>query len=192
METKKAIRKQIFAARKTYSDSRIEEMSRQLTQKVLTLPAFLKAERILAYADYNHEVMTEYLIKKAWQMGKQVAVPKVVGRDMVFYLLESFDQLSPGYYGIPEPTRGQIVDWPDALMVMPGVAYDRRFHRAGYGGGFYDRFLEKHPQVVRMAVAFSFQLVPEVPVEPTDISPQYLVTEKEILINGNFEKENDL
>lgn len=192
METKQAIRKQIFAARKTFSDRQIEDMSRQLTEHVLTLPAFLEAKQILAYADYNHEVMTEYLIKKAWEMGKQVAVPKVVGRDMVFYLLESFEQLSPGYYGIPEPTCGQIVDWPDALMVMPGVAFDRKLHRAGYGGGFYDRFLEKHPQVTRMAVAFSFQLVPEVPVEPTDISPQYLVTENEILINKSAEKENSL
>ena len=189
METKQAIRKQIFAARKAVTDEQVDIWSRALTQRFLKLPAFQKAERILAYADYNHEVMTGYLIKKAWEMGKQVAVPKVVGKDMVFYRLKSFASLAPGYYGIPEPVEGEVADWEEALMIMPGVAFDRSFHRVGYGGGFYDRFLEKHPDIIRAAVAFSFQLVPEVPVEPTDIFPQYIVTENETLCNRE-EEEN--
>ena len=41
-------------------------------------------------------------------------------------------------------------------MIMPGVAFDRANHRVGYGGGFYDRYLEKHPQLERVAIAFSF------------------------------------
>lgn len=186
METKQAIRKQIFVARKSITDEQADSWSKEITERVLKLPAFQKAERILAYADYNHEVMTGYLIKKAWEMGKQVAVPKVVGKDMVFYRLTSFATLAPGYYGIPEPVAGEIVDWFEALMIMPGVAFDRNFHRVGYGGGFYDRFLEKHPQIIRAAVAFSFQMVPEVPVESTDIFPQYIVTENETLVNGDF------
>ena len=64
------------------------------------------------------------------------------------------------------------------MMVMPGVAFDKENHRVGYGGGFYDRFLEKHPQVRRVAVAFEFQMLPAVPTEPTDISPEIIVTEK--------------
>ena len=67
-----------------------------------------------------------------------------------------------------------------ALMIMPGVAFDRANHRVGYGGGFYDRYLEKHPQLERVAIAFSFQMLPEVPTEPTDICPQIIVTEEEI------------
>lgn len=98
---------------------------------------------------------------------------------MVFYKLTDFSQLEPGYFGIPEPASGEIVDWPQALMIMPGVAFDRNNHRVGYGGGFYDRYLEKHPQMERVAIAFSFQMLPEVPTEPTDICPQIIVTEKE-------------
>jgi 5-formyltetrahydrofolate cyclo-ligase len=186
METKQAIRKQIFAARKSITDEQADSWSQEITERFLKLPVFQKAERILAYADYNHEVMTGYLIKKAWEMGKQVAVPKVVGKDMIFYRLTSFASLAPGYYGIPEPVAGECVDWLEALMIMPGVAFDRNFHRVGYGGGFYDRFLEKHPKIIRAAVAFSFQMVPEVPVESTDIFPQYIVTENETLANGDF------
>lgn len=109
-----------------------------------------------------------------------MAVPKVVGKDMVFYRLTDFSQLEPGYYGIPEPARGEIVQWEDAMMIMPGVAFDRDNHRVGYGGGFYDRFLEKHPRIERVAVAFSFQILPQVPVEPTDIFPQIIVTESDV------------
>lgn len=181
MEAKKDIRKKIFAERKCVSDAQTEEWSRRITERVISLPAFQKADRIMAYADYNHEVMTRFLIEEAWRAGKEVAVPKVVGKDMEFYLLHDFSQLEPGYYGIPEPVRGEQTDWEDALMIMPGVAFDRKCHRVGYGGGFYDRFLEKHPGIQRLAVAFSFQLLPEVPVEPTDIFPQILVTETELL-----------
>ena len=164
MESKKDIRKKIFAERKLRTDEQIEAMSRTITDKVTALPAFKNADRILVYADYNHEVVTEYLIKEAWKAGKEVAVPKVVGKDMVFY----------------KPVSGEIVNWSKALMIMPGVAFDRANHRVGYGGGFYDRYLEKHPQLERVAIAFSFQMLPEVPTEPTDICPQIIVTEEEI------------
>ena len=73
MESKKDIRKKIFAERKLHTDEQIEAMSRTITDKVTALPAFKKADRILVYADYNHEVVTEYLIKEAWKAGKEVA-----------------------------------------------------------------------------------------------------------------------
>ena len=180
MEEKKQIRKQIFAARKAHTDAQIEDWSRMIADRVTTLPEYKDAKRILAYADYNHEVMTDLIIEAAWRDGKEVAVPKVVGQDMVFYKLTDFAQLEKGYFGIPEPARGEIVQWEEALMIMPGVAFDRQNHRVGYGGGFYDRFLEKHPYITRVAVAFEFQMMSEVPVEPTDISPEIIVTEKEI------------
>ncbi len=179
METKKDIRKKIFAARKECTDREIQAWSKDITKRVISLPAFKKAQRILAYADYNHEVITRYLIEEAWNAGKEVAVPKVAGQDMVFYRLKDFGQLKPGYYGIPEPEEGERVEWNEALMIMPGVAFDRDNHRVGYGGGFYDRFLEKYPFLERVAVAFDFQILPEVPTEPTDIFPQIIVTEKE-------------
>lgn len=181
MEEKKVIRKQIFAARKTVTDEQVDTWSREIAEKVTALPEFINAKRVLAYADYNHEVMTGYIIEEAWKAGKEVAVPKVVGKDMIFYRFTDFEQLQPGYYGIPEPVEGETVEWEDALMIMPGVAFDRENHRVGYGGGFYDRFLEKHPGIARVAVAFDFQMLPAVPVEPTDIFPQVIVTEKETL-----------
>ena len=180
MEEKKAIRKQIFAERKACSDKEIQEWSKEITKNITALPEYQTADRILVYADYNHEVMTRYIIEEAWKAGKEVAVPKVVGKDMVFYRLTDFSQLEPGYFGIPEPVRGEIVKWEDALMVMPGVAFDPENNRVGYGGGFYDRFLEKHPDITRLAVAFDFQILDLVPTEPTDICPQIIVTQSKV------------
>lgn len=180
METKKDIRKYIYGVRKKCTDQEIENWSRKITEKVLSHPAFIQAEKIMVYADYNHEVITRYIIEEAWKLKKEVAVPKVSGKDMIFYKLTDFSQLEEGYYGIPEPTKGQIADWQDALMIMPGVAFDRDNHRVGYGGGFYDRFLEKHPGLVRLAIAFEFQILAQVPVEPTDILPQIIITEEKL------------
>ena len=181
MDTKKEIRKKVFAARKQRTDAWVEEMSKAITQRVVALPAFKHADRILAYADYNHEVITRYMIEQAWTDGKEVAVPKVFGKDMIFYKLTDFSQLESGYFGIPEPREdGETVSWEDAMMIMPGVEFDEKCDRVGYGGGFYDRFLEKHPGICRVAVGFSFQILPEVPTEPTDIRPQVVVTEEKI------------
>ena len=179
MEEKRAIRKKIFTARKQYTDQQIRDLSIDLTHRLTQLPEFIQAKRIMAYADYNHEVMTRFLIEEAWKTGKEVAVPKVVGKDMIFYHFTDFGQLEPGYFGIPEPVRGDTVSWENALMIMPGVAFDRDNHRVGYGGGFYDRFLEKHPDILRVAVAFDFQIMDIVPTEPTDICPQIIVTESD-------------
>ena len=181
MEEKKAIRKQIFKARKEHSDTWIEEKSRRITELLTALPEYEDADRIMAYADYNHEVITRYIIEQSWKDGKEVAVPKVFGKDMVFYRLTDFSQLESGYFGIPEPKEdGETVSWEDAMMVMPGVAFDENCNRVGYGGGFYDRILEKHTGIRRVAVGFSFQILSEVPTEPTDIRPQVIVTEEKI------------
>lgn len=181
METKQHIRRQIAALRKACSDEEVEEKSLAITGRVLALPEFLHCRKMYIYADYNHEVRTEYLIKEAWKMGKQAAVPKVEGTEMRFILLEDFSKLAPGYFGIPEPVEGETVHWEDGLMIMPGVAFDRENRRVGYGGGFYDRFLEKHPGLFTVALGFEFQILDQVPFEETDIRPRVIVTEEEVL-----------
>ena len=179
MEEKKVIRKKIFAIRQDISDQWVQDISIELSKHLIDLPVFQHAKKVMIYADYHHEVKTDYIIRAAWEAGKQVAVPKVVGKAMVFHLLTDFNQLKPGYFGIPEPVSGEAVCWDEALMIMPGVAFDRKNHRIGYGGGFYDRYLEKHPGLDTVALAFDFQIKDQVPCEITDICPQVIVTETE-------------
>lgn len=180
METKQDIRKYVFERRKQADRETIVEASHQICQKVAALPAFQEREWIFAYMDFNREVMTGELIEEAWKLGKRVAVPKVEGSDMTFYEITSFEQLRPGYFQIPEPEECPEAICENALLIVPGVAFDREHHRVGYGQGFYDRYLSVHKNHVTVAVAFEFQVVDSVPYEELDISPQILVTEKGI------------
>ena len=141
MEEKKEIRKKIFKARKEHEDAWIQEKSRKITETLTQLPEYRNADRIMAYADYNHEVITRYIIEQAWKDGKEVAVPKVFGKDMIFYRLTDFSQLEAGYFGIPEPREdGQVVSWKNI----------RRF--SGLRLDFLSRCFRKYLQNQRISV----------------------------------------
>ena len=165
MEAKKAIRKEIFRRRKETDPASICKNSAKIWQKLFSLPAFQESDWIYLYIDCKNEVMTDGIIKEAFRLGKKVAAPKVVGED----------------FGIREPkTSLPVADGEDGLMIMPGVAFDNQRHRVGYGGGFYDRYLSKHTSHFTAALAFEFQMMEEVPTEPTDLLPDVVVTEKTI------------
>ncbi len=156
--------------------------SHEIADKVSHMKQFQDALCIFAYMDVRGEVMTKELIKKAWDEGKQVAVPKVSGKKMEFYYITDFAQCTPGCFDIPEPETGRPKATGDqTFMIVPGVAFDRQRHRIGYGGGYYDRYLDRNPGCTTAAVAFSWQVTEYVPHEPFDIVPDYLVTEKEII-----------
>ena len=181
-EEKNLLRKEIRELRKARTDDEIHAMSRSVTEQVLKLSEYQKAEILYAYMDCKHEVETRDLIRSAWAEGKRVAVPKVQGQEMRFYYITSFEEdLEEGSFGIQEPRAGEAAEAEDALRLMPGVAFDPRRHRVGYGGGFYDRFLEKHPGLITVALAFEFQVKEEVPFEEFDIRPKKVVTEQRVL-----------
>lgn len=177
METKKNIRTNILAKRDMLSESDRLEKSRCITSYVISHPTFLDADELYCFIDFRTEVCTRFIIEKAWELGKRVAAPKVNGRDMEFYYFTNFEELLLGCRGILEPPAIQKADSGSALVIMPGAAFDRQKNRIGYGGGFYDRYLEKHPALVRLAVAFTLQYVDYIPAEPHDLKPDILVTE---------------
>ncbi|HCT92177.1 MAG TPA: 5-formyltetrahydrofolate cyclo-ligase [Lachnospiraceae bacterium] len=180
METKQNIRKRIFRLRSQVTDAQIHNDSLAILNRLTDTDAYKCARQVFTYVDFKHEVETRDLIRGCIADGKEVAVPRVRGKDMDFYHLTDFGQLEPGYFGIPEPMRGEIVTWEDALMIVPGVAFDPACHRVGYGQGFYDRYLSRHPDHPAIALAFSFQIVEAAPWEATDILPDMVITEKEI------------
>ena len=147
---------------------------------------YREAETLFVYVDCKHETETSDLIRRAWADGKSVAVPRVLGQEMKFFYIHSLEtDLEDGYFGIREPYEkepaDEAADRPGSLMVMPGVAFDEARHRIGYGGGFYDRYLEAHPGLDTIALAFDFQVKEEVPFEPFDILPGKIVTEKRVI-----------
>lgn len=178
---KKAIRKEIFKRRREADPAKIQEDSRIICQKIIESPLFQNADSVYVYMDCKGEVSVKLLLETAWKLGKKTAAPKVTGPgEMKYCYIQSYEDVARGYYDIPEPiTQTEAAD-EDALLIVPGVAFDCNRHRCGYGQGFYDRYLAAHKKHPTIAIAFDFQIVPEVPADEFDIFPQMLITEKEV------------
>lgn len=187
METKQSIRKRVFEYRRQAAPAQLISDSRTICEKILKMPEYQNSGWLYTYMDFNREVCTRELIEAAWDDGKRVAVPKVEGRDMTFYEITSFDQLRPGYFQIPEPEGCSVSQAEDAVMIVPGVAFDTMRHRVGYGQGFYDRYLSTHRLHKTVAVAFDFQVMEEIPWEDLDVLPQILITQTRIYRQEGFQ-----
>ncbi len=177
---KKEIRKLIFARRRQLDAGELERRSQMICKRIMELEQWKTAGCVYAYMDCKGEVCMRPILETAWAEGKRIAVPKVFGEEMRFFYIQAYEETAPGYYGIPEPTGGEEAVCEDALMIMPGVAFDKEGRRCGYGGGFYDRFLSVHTGLTTIAPAFEFQIVEEVPKDVFDIAPHTVVTESRI------------
>lgn len=183
-KSKKQIRTEVKKHRKEAELEQILGNSQIICEKFLRLPEYESAKVVFAYIDCKNEVQTKSVIEKCWADGKTVAVPKVFGEVMKFYAISSYDDLEDGYFGIREPKHETLkeVICENGLMILPGVAFDVQCHRVGYGGGFYDRYLEEHPNMKKIAFAFEFQVYENVPFEDFDIQPEKIITEKRIIV----------
>lgn len=180
--TKKEARAFVKEYKKRMTVQQISELSKRITAKIIELKEFKEAEYIFTYVNYNQEVETIPLIKYCLETGKKVLVPKVYGSVMHFHEISSLSELKPGKYGILEPDNDNISNQKSGFMVMPGLAFDRRLNRAGYGGGFYDKYLSDKKEIYKAAAAFQFQLVDSIETESYDLRPNMIVTEQEIII----------
>ena len=185
METKAEIRKRILEIRKALTSEEVAAKSEAILQKVLKTPEYMEADNILLYADYNHEVMTRGIFEDAIMRKKRVYFPKSdkLTNTMHFYQTVSVKQLEKGFMGIPEPKENMQLCYKfnpdeDTLVILPGVAFDTRGFRLGYGKGFYDKFLSNKRQLSTMALAFACQIVEELPSEEHDIKMDKIVTEE--------------
>ena len=182
--TKKEIRAEVKKHRKEATVEQIQKNSDLICDKFLGLKEYQESSVVFAYIDCKNEVQTRKVIEQCWKDQKTVAVPKVFGKEMKFYAISSYEDLEEGYFGIPEPKHEKLEEiiCEDGLMILPGVAFDVKKHRVGYGGGFYDRYLEAHPDMKKIAFAFEFQMFESVPFESFDIQPEKVVTENRIII----------
>ena len=167
---KTALRRQIRQRKREMTQQEIEEKSRILAEKFLSTDAYRSAKTIYGYLPYNQEVRTVPILQQALLDGKQVAVPKVYGEEMRFIYLTDLTRVAPGYSGIPEPIDdAPVANDPTALVLMPGLAFDKEGHRIGYGGGFYDKFLASQPGHPTLALCYDFQVLPQLQTEEFDV-----------------------
>ncbi len=182
IDDKKAFRKAMLAKRDAIPYENRIEADEARNERIRNWEVYHNAELLLFYVSYRSEADTLQLLKKALEAGRNVAVPKVMGTDMVFYRITEFSQLIEGYKGILEPDRSRCeavtsVFPQRTILFVPGCAFDQKGGRMGYGGGFYDRFMEQYPDVLRVALAYEEQLVEEVPREAHDKEVDVVITE---------------
>lgn len=182
MESKKDIRKRVLVERNFIKKEEWTEKSLRIYEKVITHPFFYNAEEIYCYIDFRNEVGTEKIIEKAWNLGKKVAVPKVMGSFMEFFYIQNWNELSPGNWGIMEPKKENQALGSNVLVIMPGAVFDKEKHRIGYGRGYYDQYLDKHLDYQTMALAFELQMLENIPADEHDICPKIIVTEEHIYV----------
>ena len=167
---KKELRRTIRERKRAMTEEEIVSRSEKLGVLFSQSEAYKAAKTIYGYLPYNQEVRTVPMLERALRDGKRVAVPKCYGDEMKFLSLDDLSQVEKGYAGIPEPIAdGPVADDDTALVLMPGLAFDRQGHRIGYGGGFYDKFLAREPEHPTVALCYDFQMLPELETEEFDI-----------------------
>ncbi len=187
-DRKGCIRRSIRAVRRGLSEVERLAYSRRIWERVVGLPCYQHARVVLGYMAFDHEVLSDGLMQQAMASGKQLVLPMVLGdrRDMALYVIEDLRRdVAPGYRGILEPqprhTRAVVPEALD-LALIPGVAFDLRGGRLGFGVGFYDRLLSRLARdIPTLGLAFDFQVVPRLPFEPHDMLLKAIVTEQRII-----------
>ena len=132
------------------------------------------------YYPYNNEVDTINILEKLEKKNYQISLPKIrKNYQMDFFHWSIKDPLTINKYGIPEPTSDKVL-YPSFLLV-PLVAFDKHRNRIGYGGGFYDRYIQKirkNKKIKTIGLAYSFQKIKKIPINNNDMKLDFIVTNK--------------
>jgi 5-formyltetrahydrofolate cyclo-ligase len=180
---KDAVRRMALLARSRVLDEHRAPASVAAARNVLGLPEVAAAASVLAFASFGAEMGTDPLLQSLLDAGKTVLLPYVeADATMRAAPISSLADLAPGYRGIREPPAARAPASFAQVAVVPGVAFDARGGRLGYGGGFYDRYLGAiAPGATVVGLCFDAQIVDEVPVEPHDRLVDVVVTEARVL-----------
>jgi 5-formyltetrahydrofolate cyclo-ligase len=157
--------------------------SARIVERLLELPQLLGARTVMAFWSFGSEVETAPLIDRLHRNGLRVVLPRIESGDVVAALYAPGDPVRETSFGAMEPAGAEVAEAGEIdVVIAPGVAFDRRGGRVGYGGGFYDRFLaELRPGVPVIAIAFGIQVVDEVPEGGMDRRVDAIVTEDEVI-----------
>lgn len=181
MITKQEARAQVINARKQLSKEECHKLSERIFEKVVELKEFKAPKCLLLYSEIRNEVSTRLFLDYALHNNIIVAYPRVEGDIMKFYRINSYEDLKQGYMGILEPLKGLVELEPlDGVIIVPGVAFDKKRARCGYGKGFYDKYLWDHKALTKIGICFDFQLFDSINTETHDILMDFIVTESTI------------
>lgn len=187
---KERLRTRVLAVRMGLDRGQVEASGQAILERVLSLEAYRRAKLVHTYvSSKENEVDTRALIGACFAHGKRVAVPVVMPgtKTLAHALIDGLDQLVVGPWGLAQPDLAAATWLPAAaridLVVVPGLAFDRRGHRIGWGGGYYDRFLAQ-VQAVKIGLCYDALVLDCIPGEPHDVPVNMVVAETAIYQGG--------
>ena len=189
--SKDLIRKEAIKKRDNLNAEYRKEESKKVLSQLYETRCYKKADIVFSYASFNSELETIELNNRVLEDKKELYLPKTIVKDkkIVFYKIEDLKKdLKVGYQGILEPDIEKDLKFieqeellrqtKNILIVMPGTAFDRKGFRMGYGGGYYDRFLEKinKENIKTIMLAFKEQFIEDTYSKEYDIKPDKILT----------------
>lgn len=186
-EQKKSIRNMILEKRNALTTEEITEAEKLIINNLMELEHFKQAKNVFCYLSFRSEVPTQAVIRYCQQQGKSLYIPACVDetKEMIISLYDSEVKLEPSKYGVLEPNKDtiKIVDRNILdVAIMPGAVFDVKGYRIGYGAGYYDKFYARtDKQIYKIALAYSFQIIDNVPKDDFDVPVDYIVTEKAVV-----------
>lgn len=185
-EYKRNIRKEVLMKRSKMKAEEKELKDNIILEKLFETNLYKNARNIFTYISFGDEINTIKLIERALKDNKNISVPKTYRetRTMNAIFIPCLKELKENHMGILEPIDDSIVIKKEDidLIIVPGAVFDKDFNRIGYGGGYYDRYLEniayKNNKVV---LAYDFQIVDKIEKEEHDVKVDIIITDKQIL-----------
>lgn len=174
----------------TISVKERQEMEAKMHHHLFESDVWKKAKVVGVTLSQSHEWSTEPIIEEGWREGKKMVVPKCSPKEkeMEFYQLDDYGQLERVYFGLrePKPNETSKIEKNDIeLLLVPGLLFDGKGYRIGYGGGYYDRFIEGY-RGKTMMVASTKQKIDQLPMEEYDQRVEYILTEAGIHFTYQF------
>lgn len=182
-DEKRRIRKEVLLKRASLPIEQRKQSDLVIAERIIGHQWFYRADVVLGFVNYDSEISTIEILSEALRQGKKLFLPKIVDDNMLFYCIDSLDDLVEGYKGILEP-KGDTEKFEykkhkeyRVLMLMPGVAFDIYGNRMGYGKGFYDRFLADKEilQTYSIGIGYKCQQVEKLPVDEFDRKPYQVI-----------------
>ncbi|MFN3966409.1 MAG: 5-formyltetrahydrofolate cyclo-ligase [Endomicrobiia bacterium] len=184
---KNQLRKKILKLRNSISKKEWGKRSERIYKNILKLDEFLKAKTVMLFASFGSEPDTKKIIIESLKMKKRVVLPKVDTKKNILKPMEIknyYRDLKPGFHNILEPVeKAKVINEKDIdIVIVPGVVFDSKGNRIGYGKGYYDNFLKKIPLKKRIGLSFECQIVKRLPHRKKDLAVSKLITEKGVRI----------
>ncbi|GAB4073445.1 5-formyltetrahydrofolate cyclo-ligase [Barrientosiimonas marina] len=190
------LRKQIIQQLEAMPSAERAAIENALTDHLVSSDLWQQSNVIGVTMSRGIEWCTEPIIRTAWKEGKTVAVPKSYpsDRSLAFFIMHHYNQLETAHYRLLEPIPEQtekLTKQAIDLLIVPGMVFDRKGYRIGFGGGYYDRFLSDFPNY-KLALAANMQLIDELPAESFDRPVDAIITETGFLSQGSGLNSQDL